>query len=125
MDENARRETRNRGQFPKGRSGNPKGRPRGAKGIKTIIHEAVRRKVAMNVSGRRREVAVLEALVATMFAAALKGDRHARQECLRLCDRYGVGDLDQLVRAPLSDGEREILAGILGRIVPAEESKDG
>lgn len=116
---------RNRGQFRKGQSGNPKGRPRGAKGIKTIIHEAARRKVAMNVSGRRKEVAALEALVATMFAAALKGDRHARQECLRLCDRYGVGDLDQLVKATLTDGEREILEGVLGRAVPNGETSDG
>lgn len=124
MPERSDSEPFNRGHFPKGKSGNPKGRPKGSKGLKTIVQQAAERKVAMSVSGRRKKVAALEALVATMFAAALKGDRHARQECLRLCERFGIGDVEHLARASLSDGEQEILAGILGRAAQSREPGD-
>lgn len=115
----------NRGQFKKGKSGNPKGRPRGSKGMKTIVLEAAQRKVSVTMAGRRRKVSALEAIIATMRSDALRGDRHARQDFLRMCDRYAVGELEQVARATLTDGEKELLAGILGRTLPGQDQEDG
>ncbi len=93
--------------------------------MKTIVLEAAQRKVSVSMGGRRRKVTALEAIIATMRSDALRGDRHARQDFLRICDRYAVGELEQVAKSTLTDGEQEILAGILGRTLPSQDQDDG
>src|SRR5438874_8056174 len=72
-------------QFQKGRSGNPKGRPRGSKNMKTIVNQVGEEKVEVTERGRRRKMTSKEAIVRQLRASALSGDRRSRSEFLTLC----------------------------------------
>lgn len=64
-------------QFKPGRSGNPKGRPKGAKSEDTIFREVMGTKVPMSVRGKVRKVTVLEAVWMKVADDALKGNAKA------------------------------------------------
>lgn len=49
-------------QFKPGQSGNPKGRPKGAKSEATILYELLHRKIPIREGGKTRKVTVLEAI---------------------------------------------------------------
>lgn len=70
-------------RFQKGKSGNPSGRPKGRKGTKTHLEEAMTRKMTMVVNGKRRRVTVEEAVIMNFAHAALK-DYRAAEKFLKL-----------------------------------------
>ena len=72
-------------QFKPGQSGNPKGRPRGAKGEDTIVREVMNRKVPMSVDGKIRKVSAVEAVWTRVMADALKGNSKAMALFLNRC----------------------------------------
>jgi hypothetical protein len=57
-----------------GQSGNPKGRPRGAKNLATIFHEALEQKLQIEERGKPRTITAREAIVRRLVNQALKGD---------------------------------------------------
>jgi hypothetical protein len=64
-------------QFKPGQSGNPRGRPRGAKGEDTIFRQVINTKVPMGVRGKVRQVPLLEAVWMRIAGDALKGNSKA------------------------------------------------
>jgi Family of unknown function (DUF5681) len=71
-------------RFPKGQSGNPRGRRRGSKNWKTSFLEALAAKVPLTENGRRRRVSKQEAMFAQLANRAAQGDPRATQSVLRL-----------------------------------------
>jgi hypothetical protein len=57
-----------------GQSGNPKGRPRGAKNIMTYFHHALSRKIDIKERGDIRKVTAREGIAMNVTNGALKGD---------------------------------------------------
>lgn len=66
-------------RFMKGQSGNPNGRPRGAKNITTLFTKALKERVIVTENGRRRSISKQEALVKHLVNKALSGDRRLLQ----------------------------------------------
>jgi hypothetical protein len=60
-----------------GQSGNPKGRPKASKNLKTIMLERLVQKIPVQERGKLRQVSVFEAIVMRMVNLALKGDQKA------------------------------------------------
>lgn len=73
-----------RTQFRKGVSGNPKGRPKGARNVSSLLAKVCRDKVNVTVKGKTRSMSSLEAVVMRLLAGALSGDPKATREFLNL-----------------------------------------
>jgi hypothetical protein len=71
-------------QFRKGQSGNPKGRPRGAKGLSTIARETMTEKMPVRAGGVEKKMPRIEALLFRMFELAMKGNMRAAAEIMKL-----------------------------------------
>ncbi|WP_299076680.1 DUF5681 domain-containing protein [uncultured Ruegeria sp.] len=64
-------------QFKKGKSGNPKGRLKGARGFKTDLRAELSERVTISENGRQRTLTKQRLLVKQLAASAVKGDVRA------------------------------------------------
>ena len=83
-------------RFPKGRSGNPKGRPKAEKKTSTgsAFDIVIDRTLTVTQSGTSREVPMEEALQHRTYQDAIAGSRPARREVLKMIarrERYLAG----------------------------------
>jgi hypothetical protein len=69
--------------FPKGKSGNPKGRPRRAYGIAAVLMEALNERITVAVNGKRIKMSKLKAMVIQLTNKALGGDLRAIREIIQ------------------------------------------
>jgi len=74
-------------QFKPGQSGNPRGRPKGAKNEATILREIMTRNIEIREGGRARKISVLAAILLRFAESALKGDA---KSATFLLNRYGA-----------------------------------
>ncbi len=77
-------------QFKPGRSGNPKGRPKGSRNVLSELHDLFLGKVAVNDGGRRRHVTRLTAVLLTQWHRAVKGDERATQALVTFAKALGL-----------------------------------
>jgi hypothetical protein len=57
-----------------GQSGNPKGRPKGAKNLMTIFNDALNQTFEIQDRGKTRKITAREGIVRTVVLSALKGN---------------------------------------------------
>jgi hypothetical protein len=72
------------GQFVKGRSGNPKGRPKGSKNLASIVQRESRQPVRVNGPRGPRTVTKAELTVMQMGNKSAQGDARASRDFLQL-----------------------------------------
>jgi hypothetical protein len=61
-------------RFKPGESGNPRGRPKGAKNEATLLFELLHRKVDIRENGITRKITILEAMLHRLVEDSLKGN---------------------------------------------------
>jgi hypothetical protein len=96
-------------RFRKGQSGNPKGRSRGRRNLKTVLAEQLGRTLKANLDGRPREITQVEAIVLSMVTSAIKGDARARDAVLRMMQVLGLLDQQEHEARPVSADEQQLL----------------
>ena len=101
-------------QFKAGQSGNPKGRPKGAKGEATILRELLNRKITVREGGKSRKVTVLEAILTRIAEDSLKGNVKSAAFVL---NRYGAMVSGEAGPTGLSDDDQEILEAYAQRLL--------
>lgn len=100
-------------RFKPGRSGNPKGRPKGAKNEETILNNLLNRRIEIREAGRTRKITVLEAMLLKFAEEALKGDPKA---ATFLLNRYRPPDSEEGSGNEISQGDQEILDAFTKRV---------
>ena len=64
-------------RFQKGRSGNPRGRPGGAKNLASLLNEALNEPVIVGENGRRRKIPKRQAIIKQLVNQSAQADwRH-------------------------------------------------
>lgn len=64
-------------QFRPGQSGNPRGRPRGSRDIRTLLQQELDRPIPVTMNGKTTKVSRREALVMRLVEKAMQGDLRA------------------------------------------------
>jgi hypothetical protein len=97
-------------QFPKGKSGNPKGRPKGSKNMSTYLMEAAHDQVSATIGGKARNISKLQATAMQLATKAASGDQAAINKFLDWMDqmesRAAAAKPSQF---PLSEGDMEVI----------------
>ena len=108
-------------RFEPGRSGNPRGRPPGAKNIKTLLSKALNELVVVTEPGGRRKVSKREAIVTQLVNRSAKGDYKAIQILLGML-RDIEGDTDaHSSDAAFTEADQQIIQRIRSRLRDEKE----
>jgi Family of unknown function (DUF5681) len=76
-------------RFKPGQSGNPKGRAKGSKNLKTLFHRILNEQVSLREGDRVRKVSKAEAVLRGLIIGAMKGDPKNVVTMFRLADQTG------------------------------------
>jgi hypothetical protein len=77
-------------RFKKGKSGNPRGRPRKREDLNTVLHRVLNRKV--RVKDNDQKLPIRDALMWKLRDLALNGDKQAMSLQRRIIDESGIAD---------------------------------
>jgi len=102
-------------QFKKGQSGNPNGRPKGTRNLKTDVVAVLKKPVPISEGGRKRHISTQEAALMRLRDKALKGDARALDRLLALAATYNNEELQELTTERLDTEDEAILADFLNR----------
>ncbi len=101
------------GQFKKGQSGNPKGRPRDSKNLKTIMLRELSEKVTIKEGSKTRTLNRLEGIVKALTNSALHGKLGAIVKLLEMLERLQQTEATSAEPAPLSEADKELFDDFL------------
>jgi hypothetical protein len=103
-------------RFKPGTSGNPKGRPKGAKNLKTRIRDTMIASIPIQEGGKTRRVTRLEGVVLRQIQSALRGDDKSAMAVLKMALQLGFlqdsGDSGEIA---LSGEDERILTELVAR----------
>jgi hypothetical protein len=102
-----------RHRFQPGQSGNPKGRPKGAKNESTLLREIFARKIDNRSGGRVRKITVLEGILLRITDDSLKGNT---KSAAFLLNRYAAMVSGELQPTDISDDDRQVLEAFAKRL---------
>jgi hypothetical protein len=88
-------------QFKPGRSGNPKGRSKEAKGLKKIVKEKLTQKILARTASGAKRVSLIEGVIQKLIELAMKGNPRALEKLLTLYT-LAVPDVLETLDAPTS-----------------------
>ena len=100
-------------QFPAGKSGNPKGRPKGSRSVGAVLKDIMRQKIAVTENGKTRRISALEVMLRRLANDAMRTDLRALKLMLSLFDRYGDSPEAVLHLDEMLAEDRAILAEFL------------
>ena len=100
-------------RFVKGQSGNPRGRPHGAKNLKTLLNKALSELVIVTENGGHRKISKREAIITQLVNRSAKADLKAIQILLAM-----LRDIEGHAEAGAADPDKftEADAQIIQRI---------
>ena len=104
-------------RFRKGQSGNPKGRPKGALNMATVLERTLREKVVITENGRRKTISKLEAAIKQLMNQAASGELKALQllaTLVRSAEERAVQA--PISKPPLDVNDEKVFLGILKRL---------
>jgi hypothetical protein len=109
-------------QFPKGQSGNAKGRPKGSKNFATVLHAELNARISVTENGIRKTISKREATVKQVVNKAAAGNLPAVKMLLDQ-ERYRDGELLPATPAQrtLSASDDLVLKNLRQRLLAIEK----
>jgi Family of unknown function (DUF5681) len=103
------------GQFKPGRSGNPRGRPKGAASFKSDLATEMRECITLrDKNGRSHRVTKQRALVKLLFSSALQNEKSAIGALLACMRYFGAGN-EELAQEPVDLEDLEMIRSYVAR----------
>jgi Family of unknown function (DUF5681) len=113
-------------QFPKGKTGNPKGRPKGSKNLMTLIMQAAGDPVTATVGGKTRTISKLHATTMQLATKAAGGDPGSIAKFLDWVDKIETrAAATRPTQFPLSAPDIEVLRAAYDRMKECRPAGDG
>lgn len=109
-------------RFPPGKSGNPRGRKPGARGLRSELREELSERVTVTQDGRTRRLSKRRVILKALAAKAAKGDVRAADRLISLIIQMEGFEDRRETRAELSENDRRILEVLLGEGLPGDSS---
>src|SRR5947208_15836073 len=108
-------------RFTKGQSGNPRGRRRGAKNLKTLLSEALNEPVIVTENGGHRKITKREAIVTQLVNRSATADLRATKILLDILrDIEAQTEPVSPETAPFSEADEKVLEQLRARFAKAE-----
>ena len=104
-------------RFKPGQSGNPKGRRKGVRNKRTVVEQALNKRITIREDGRERSLSKFEVLVLTMLNKALQGDVKTQIALFGLLRSFGMigQEPEPTATEPVTAHDDEIIADFLRR----------
>jgi uncharacterized protein DUF5681 len=112
-------------RFKKGQSGNPRGKTKGRKNLKTEILEELGERVIVSENGRQRALPKQTVIVKRMVADAVQGDGKAREQLLRLIGQIDAMEGGRQSSSPAAAEDAEIMARFKARLIEEIKAQGG
>lgn len=105
-------------QFQPGKSGNPAGRPKKSKNLKTILLEQLTEEIQVKQNGTRKKMTTQEAIVKSTLHNALNGDRTSQFKILEMILKViGAEVEDDSSKIDFTEDEHALIERYQQRIV--------
>ena len=105
------------GQFQPGQSGNKKGRPKGARNLKTELAEELRERIPIKEGGKQKKVSKQRAMIKALTAKAVQGDTKAATLIINMSYRLLSDQVDAPEVENLTAEDRRILKAFEQRLL--------
>lgn len=112
-------------RFRPGRSGNPGGRPRGARGLGADLIAELAERVTISQDGKAKRLSKRRVILKALTAKAAKGDVRAADKLLSMIIQMQGFEDQRDTRTRLSDSDRQILDLLLGEEPPSGVREPG
>jgi hypothetical protein len=110
-------------QFAKGKSGNPKGRPKGSRNFATVLQDELKRRVPITEDGKRKKITKREATAKQLANKAASGDLKAIPIVLNETRAYETAAAVDLSSAEIVTPEDQaVMESIVRRIREASNA---
>ncbi len=110
-------------RFRKGQSGNPQGRPKGTKNLKTDLFEELQEQVLVREGPAEKQLSKQRVVLKSLTNKAIKGDTRAANIVLNMVLRLLDGEGSDEADAPLSADEQAILQTLEERLLHKAQRK--
>lgn len=114
-------------QFKKGQSGNPKGRPKGAKNFHTELAQELNSTITVTENGKSRQLSKRRVIAKRLVNAGVNGDTKAIPILLN-AERGGEEGEGSTAAIPVGAEDQMVMEEIVKRILamhqPSEPSRD-
>jgi hypothetical protein len=113
-------------QFQPGRSGNPRGRPKGAKGLRQILKGEFLQRMRIMEGDKPLKVSKLQLIVKRELEKAMAGNQRAIEHVISLnIQMFGLGTDEPKEEEELTLGEQLYIETIMKRLGPSSDVEAG
>ncbi len=112
-------------RFKPGQSGNPRGKPKGSKGLKTDLREEMAERVTIKENGKRIKITKQRLMIKALAKKAANGDVKAAGQLVSLTiQSFGLEDRRD-GKSELSKQDQSLLADLEKQLTGKRASCDG